>query len=151
MIFYVWFKLEHYVCTTPAKPSLPRVIQKSLTINNLDGGMRNVFMCWKNKFPRLFAKILPYLRVFDMLLLTYFNYIPTMQFCECRFSYHIFVKFQKRKLTSSQASNSDFFSFFCFNKYRGQQVNSSKGYKWILLYKLICLFHELKQKITNFS
>ena len=76
---------------------------------------------------------------FDMLLLTYFNYIPTMQFCECRFSYHIFVKFQKRKLTSSQASNSDFFSFFCFNKYRGQQVNSSKGYKWILLYQLISL------------
>ena len=64
--FYVWFKLEHYVCTTPAKPNLPRVIQKSLTINNSDGGMRNVFMYWKNKFPRLFAKILPYLGVWHV-------------------------------------------------------------------------------------
>ena len=34
----------------------------------------------------------------------YFNYIPTMQFCECRFSYHIFVKFQEAEinLKSSQ-------------------------------------------------
>ena len=77
---------------------------------------------------------------FDMLLVTYFNYIQTMQFCACRFFFILFLlNSKKRKLTSSQASNFNFLKSFCFNKDRGQQVNSSKGYKWILLYKLISL------------
>ena len=92
-------------------PRLPSQVfqgsfKKVSTINNSDGGMRNVFMYWKNKFPRLFAKILPYLRVWHVVtnILTYFNYIWTMQFCECRFFYLIFVKFQDAEinLKSSQ-------------------------------------------------
>ena len=101
--------VQHYVCTTPAKPSLPRVIQKSLTINNSDGGMRNVLNIYvlEKQVSSFACK-----NIAIFVSLTCYQHTSPCNFVHVYFLILFLLYSKKRKLTSSQASNFNFLKKF---------------------------------------